>query len=72
MSEHPDAPLSVSLSLLVRLRLTVPAVRLANIEAFLGDLDRLGIPWEARMDSHPSLAEIQTLPPQLRKALGHE
>jgi hypothetical protein len=63
MTEQPVV--SVSVSLLVKLRLAVPAQRLTNIEAFLHDLD-------AKMDSHPSLADIQTLPPQLRKALGHE
>lgn len=54
---------------LVSLTFSVPDMDVARVEAFLHDLDDLGIKWNMTMDNDPSGEVLAALPDRIREQL---
>jgi hypothetical protein len=57
---------------LVSLTFSVPGMHVAQVEAFLHDLDDLGIKWNMTMDNAPSAEVLAALPDHIREQLAHK
>jgi hypothetical protein len=55
---------------LASLTIVIPSIELTRVDAFMRELDAASIPYEAKMDSHPSAEQLAALPPRLRLLLG--